>query len=844
MPSHAAHDPEGSRQSQEASRVRRDLTVQVLRVLNRSGTMVEGIRDVLAAITDLLDIEAAGVRLAQGDDYPYYRTTGLPAQFVELENRLCQADGYGQAVRDEKGNVVLECLCGHVLRGQVDSSLPCFTEAGSFWTNCSSQLVASIGPGKCPPNIRGRCITEGYESMALIPIRGGDGAMRGLLQLCDRRRGRLSADLIHVLEGIGENIGVALTRRAIEEKSAALAARDEAILAAVPDMLMEVDTNLVYTWANAAGREFFGEGVVGQEAAAYFVGAQDSTERARPLLEGSEEVLYIESLQRRKDGQHRLLAWWCRTLKDSDGKVIGALSTGRDITDQRHSQQEAASLLRWLTQAQAVGHIGTFEHSLVDESVVWSDELCRICEIPLENRPLHDNQNLALVHPDDRQLQQAQARELIEKGQSEFEYRIITPGGNTRWICGRGQTEYDADGKPVRVFGTVQDVTDRHRLEQQLIQAQKMEAIGRLAGGIAHDFRNQLTIIKGFGELLLRSANLAGDDQDQLRQILAAADKSARMTSQLLAFGRKELLQPTVVNLSEAVDEVGKTLPQMVGEDIRLRLIHDERPCLARIDRSQFQQALLNLAANARDAMPDGGELCIETRRERGGRRTKDKRPDPSDCVVVAISDTGCGMDEKTLAMLFEPFFTTKPVGRGTGLGLAMVYGFVKQSSGEIDVASRPGEGAVFTLRFPRERETPPEAPAAPDTTPLPCGHETIMVVEDEDAVREAVATLLRNLGYVVLDIADAEEALAIIHGRGPQIDLLITDIVMHGLNGKDMAKSLRQAYPHMPILLMSGYDHDDFAPGQTAAAFCDDLLVKPISQPDLARVVRRLLDQ
>jgi PAS domain S-box-containing protein len=372
----------------------------------------------------------------------------------------------------------------------------------------------------------------------------------------------------------------------------------------------------------------------------------------------------------------------------------------------------------------------------------------------------------------------------------------------------------------------LRDITDRKRLESDLLNAQKLESLGRLAGGVAHDFNNLLTGITGYASLLLERANGDTELARDLGEIKRAADRAAELTKQLLAFGRRQMLKPRPLDLNSVLADVGGLLHRLLGDHVELALVPAPELGIVRADPGQIEQVIVNLAVNASDAMPDGGRLSIETRNAEDGS------------VELVVADTGIGMDEQTLSQIFEPFFTTRD--EGVGLGLASVYGIVHQSGGEVTVESAPGTGSVFTVRFPRILELAPELVPAPEPEARP-GSETILLVEDEDVVRDLTRRVLERQGYTVLACADGEEAIALAASDDRTIHLLLTDVVMPGLRGYEVARQVSAARPEIKILYMSGYAEEALV-GRPALA--DSALIeKPFAVDVLARRVRETLE-
>ena len=399
------------------------------------------------------------------------------------------------------------------------------------------------------------------------------------------------------------------------------------------------------------------------------------------------------------------------------------------------------------------------------------------------------------------------------------------------------------DGNWVRTWGITRDVTEQKHLEEQLRRAQQLEAIGRLAGGVAHDFNNILSIIMGHGELLL-AGNVDERSRTGLEQMRRSAERAASLTQQLLAFSRKQMLQPKILDLNETVADVQKMLSRVIGEDIELiaRLQASLRSVKA--DPGQVEQVLMNLAVNARDAMPQGGKLTMETANvELGAEQVRDLDLAPGAYVMLKVSDTGNGMDTATLSHIFEPFFTTKPMGKGTGLGLSTVYGIVKQSGGGIQVESRVGHGTTFRFYLPATEGGSSKPTERPVNLLVAGGSETILVTEDEADLRELTRIFLESYGYKVLEAASADQAISVAEEFGEHIHLLLTDVIMPGMSGRQLAERILGKSPQTKIVYMTGYT-DDMVVQHKVLEPGVELLQKPFTRTELAMKVRATLDE
>jgi PAS domain S-box-containing protein len=456
------------------------------------------------------------------------------------------------------------------------------------------------------------------------------------------------------------------------------------------------------------------------------------------------------------------------------------------------------------------------------------------------------------LHPHDREQTVTLRQQAIAQGRDHtLEYRVLAADGRQIWLHDTTHVVLDAEGHPVQLRGVAFDFTkgkmaeaETERLGQQLRQAQKMEAVGRLAGGVAHDFNNMLTIISGYSGLLLEHPGILEPLREYVNEIKNASGRAASLTRQLLAFSRQQVLATRVLDLNAVVANIEKMLKRLIGEDIDLVTVPGRGLWPVKADPGQLEQVLLNLAVNARDAMPQGGVLTIETANmEMDSSSAQEHFPlSPGSYVMLAFSDNGVGMDAQTQARIFEPFFTTKEMGKGTGLGLATVYGIVKQSGGYIGVSSELGKGTTFKIYLPRTEGKVEELALPRVGIGARKGTETVLLVEDEAAVRALVRTVLREKGYSILEASRGEDALHLSEYYRGHIDLLLTDVVMPQMSGFELARRLSSPRPHMKVLYMSGYADNAFWSDSmldSGMAF----LQKPFTSEALAAKVREVLD-
>ncbi len=542
----------------------------------------------------------------------------------------------------------------------------------------------------------------------------------------------------------------------------------------------------------------------------------------------------------RKDGSEIFISLNTSLIRGNDGKVLGLLGVARDISRRLKAEQalrDAESRMRFALTA---SRVGVWEVDVVAETFFGSS----IHEamhglVPSESGGTMQRL-LDGIHPDDRARVRQMLLDAVQTPRDvELEYRSVWPNGSEHWIRASASRLSDQEGGSSRVAGIAVDVTERRALEDRLRQANKMEAIGQLAGGIAHDFNNILTVILGSVELLMQASKGAPPPQE-LADIKTAGKSAAALTHQLLAFSRRQVLQPQAFDLNEVVKGLSPLIRRVIGEDLKFNTIL--APDLDRVvaDRSQLEQVVLNLVVNARDAMPEGGTLTIATAHATGDElfMAPSAVANNGGYVRLSLIDTGVGMDERTRARLFEPFFTTKPVGKGTGLGLATVYGILKQSGGYVSVDTAPGAGSTFHVYLPRTTELPESLSESGSSKR---GTETVLLVEDEPAVRSIATRILQSAGYGLLTASGPSEALDIARRHPGPIHALLTDVVMPDMNGFDLAKHITKERQETRVLFMSGYPSRDGLPVDLQTNIT--LIAKPFSPDGLLNQMRALLD-
>ncbi len=543
------------------------------------------------------------------------------------------------------------------------------------------------------------------------------------------------------------------------------------------------------------------------------------------------------------DGSTRSQQWTNRAFFDSSGRAVQFQAIGIDITERKKMEQALLDSEKLLKASQKVAGLGSYVLDIQTGAWSSSDVLDEVLGID-EQFP-HTVEGWAkLLHPEWRErMRDYLSNQVIgKKCRFDKEYKIVRHNdGQERWVHGIGELEFNAETQPVRMIGTIWDITERKQAEARLMQVQKMESIGRLAGGVAHDFNNLLTVINGYSHLLLDKLRQDDPLRASIEEIHRAGERAAGLTQQLLAFSRKQVLRPRVLDLNHVVGEMLSMLGRLVGENVDVRLRLNAKNGMVHADPHQLERVVMNLVVNARDAMPHGGKLSIETAGVSWDEAYAQSHPEApvGHYVTLSVSDSGAGMDEETKKHIFEPFFTTKDIGKGTGLGLSTVQGIVAQSGGYIEVYSEPGHGTSFRIYLPMMDES--VANTGMPASPVLGGQETVLVVEDQAEVREYAATVLKSYGYRVITAESGAGALLQCEREDSHIDLILTDLVMPNMSGRELADRLEKLQCGVKVLFMSGYT-DSVMVHHGVLEEHARFLQKPFSPEQLAIKVREAL--
>ena len=768
------------------------------------------------------------------------RRTDLLEDAVETAARGLEAE-YAGLLELQPDQTTLILRAGYGLPEGIEGTvLPLGAESPATQTLRTKDPILVEDWALMSEDTRGDFLRDrGVASSATMAILVDDEPY-GVLGAHSTRARAFRADDLFFLRSLGNLVASAIARERTLESAQHLAAIVESSEDAIIGKALD---GTITSW-NAGAERMYGyeaEEVIGESVALLVPPDRpdELPEILRRLRQG-ERIGHLETVRLRKDGHRLHVALAISPIMDAAGSIVGASTIARDVTERdqaeaerRRSDERYRELFENATDLIAVTDL---ESRLASVNKAFARTLGYEQE-ELIGKPLAE-----LVPPKwhDR-LRTAHVSKLSDESASTvYQHELLTKDGRLIQVEVSSRL-IEEEGRPVGTEAICRDITERQQLEEQLRQSQRVESVGRLAGGIAHDFNNLLTVIAGYTEALLNRKNAA--DERELTEIAAAAERAAILTHQLLAFSRRQVLQPTVLDLNEVVAGTTQMLARLLGE--RIEIVSSLDPAIAPVlaDFNQLEQILVNLAINSRDAMPNGGTLRIETGGVELDHRYVSNHPEATvgPHTMLAVSDTGIGMEPATMANIFEPFFTTKPLGIGTGLGLATVHGIVRQSGGNIWVYSEPGRGTTFKVYLPiSEASLSPRQSS--DYAASPTGDETILIVEDERALRVLVVQMLEEHGYQALAAGTAEQAIGLIGDDDIPIDLVLTDLVMPGMNGRDLAEQARVLRPGIRVLFMSGYadvavlSNGALEPG---SAF----LEKPFSASELAHKVREVLD-
>lgn len=733
-----------------------------------------------------------------------------------------------------------------------------------------------------------------YQELALendlhcclaLPLTFGGEDEGGVLVLYGDHPGAFTEEDVAVMSGVANNLSFVLEltkqeleRRELEQRTSFLQTLSEALSQARgPEEVMKVAVDRLGEFLDVSRCNY---GLVGADEASLFIPhnycdncspvvghlrlSDFATELADLLRQGT-VVINDTLMEGHRDlglaalGSLEVRAFVsCSLIREGRMKALlsvqqtspriwtdGETSLVAEVADRCWAfiqQKRAESKLRQNDELlRIVGNaakIGGWSMEPPDYRLLWSEELRQILEMPPESQLPAPREVLDLFSGEYRDLVKSAVQTCIDEGRAfDLEALVTTYQQQPLWVRVMGEPETDSEGRVVRVQGALQDVQQRHQLEHQLRETQKLEAVGQLAGGVAHDFNNLLTVILSCASLAIDSLSPEDEVLEELKEITGAGQRAAELTRQLLTFSRRQVRRPQVLDINESLRGLQKMLVRLVGEHIRIDWHLSAQPCTVFADPGQLEQVVVNLIVNARDALGhEGGRITVETGRTRTPH-SPSPRHQSNHSVRLNVSDDGCGMPEKVRSRIFEPFFTTKETGKGTGLGLATVWGIVTQSEGSIEVASKMGEGSTFSVCLPLA-EGPVEAARQPAQTQTMQGNETILLVEDEAKVRSVLHATLRNHGYRVLEAQNGGEAFLICERYQGEIQLMITDVVMPIVSGVELAARIAELRPDMEVLYISGYAENHLSDFREHFWF----LPKPITPDTLLAKIRKIL--
>ena len=693
-------------------------------------------------------------------------------------------------------------------------------------------------------------LNENIRAIAIVPIKYRDQIL-GCINIASKSKDAVSESSKLNLETIANQIGNAIVQFNSQKDLRESEERYRSLIEGQTDFVSRFLSDGTFIFVNDMWCQFFNKSkkeIIGSKWDPVLV--EDDLKYVQEKLASlspTNPTVHIENRMASGKGDIHWIQFANQGFFDDDGNLMEIQSVGRDITERKENELILQQTRRLLNEAQEIGNLGAWEYDAVSRETFLTSNLYRMYGYkPEEIKDTHRFFIKHIVHPEDKTEVSDQFKKILSgKQKISMEFRAITKDGHEIILHGVVVPELNESGELLRIYGVNMDITEQKKAEKQFQQSQKMESIGRLAGGVAHDYNNALTAIMGYTELAMTDADPNGHLHADLNEVLKASRQAKDITRQLLAFARKQTIAPQVIDLNMNIENMSKMLRHLIGEDIDLDWFPGENLCPIKMDPSQIDQILANLCVNAKDAIDGVGKITIET-----DMVTLDEAycADhagfiPGGFVLMAISDNGCGMDKEILDNIFEPFFTTKDIDEGTGLGLSTVYGIVKQNNGFINVYSEKGSGTTITIYLPREDSKAVETQRE-STEEIPQGRgETILVVEDDISILKLTQKIFKGLGYNVLAANSPKGAIEVAKEYTNEIHLILTDVIMPEMYGDKLVKSLQPLYPDLKHIFMSGHTYNAIAHhgvlGKGVA-----FIQKPFSQIDLAKIVRKVLDK
>jgi len=834
---------------------------EILQILNTPGSLSDAIHHVLDTLKRRTGFDAVGIRLQNGHDFPYFAQIGFPQDFLLTENTLLGRTADGGLCRDEAGNPMLECTCGLVITGKTPPTSPLFTPGGCFWTNDAARLL-ELPPSEDPRfQPRNQCIHHGYASVALVPIRNKERIV-GLIHYNDRRKECFSPDIIEQLEGVAAHIGAALMRKQAEEALQVERKRLSEIIGFLPDATLAIDRHgQVIIW-NQAMEQMTGLSAAEMTGKGDYAYAIPFYGEARPQLidlvfadNAAIAALYPHIA---REGDTILAEVFCKSLynnqgawvfakasplRDQTGNIIGAIESIRDITASKHNQDKLKKSIAWF---KALFNATSDSVMLVkpDGMILDLNEKAasrrEICADTMRGQNIFDflpPDSASIRHRAIEQILQERRLVEYEETRTDKHYRIrLFPVMN-------------AQGEVIQVASFSRDITHSKQTEEenkqlltQLIQAQKMEAIGTLAGGIAHDFNNILSAILGYAAMAQENIPNESSAAQDLDKVIEAGERAADLVKQILAISRRADIKQVSLEPARIVQEAIKLLRPTLPSTIAISLRIDTNSSIL-ADPTQVHQILMNLCTNAFHAMEQAGgtlEIILTNRVLSPHDLHHHSEVQPGKFVELSIRDSGQGIDPEIRNKIFDPYFTTKALGKGTGLGLAIVHGIIASYGGFITCESEPGKGTIFRAFFPALEQEP--TPFRQPVEPVPLGTEHVLLIDDEPLLAEMGGAMLQSLGYEVTVMTSSSEALEAFRRLPDQFDAVITDQTMPGLTGIDLARRMLHVRSDLPIILCTGFSsliNEEQAKGYGVQGFA----LKPITKRKMATLLRKVLD-